>query len=111
MAKVAGTAINPKRFRFVKEFDSALLRCVGANSAQQAGHGKTEENYGGVLAIFLVTPEYLSRTMNVPPPQLKAVRKNVKKLLKKCLIKSNIAVSGIAEKYGELEQLLDSIIK
>ena len=63
--------------------------------------------------MFLVTIEYLSRAFNVPPPKLKTEGDRVKELVKepRVVAKRNISASGISEEYGELEQLIDSIIE
>lgn len=47
---------KPKRFRFLKDFDIALLRCVSSNEERLVAHGKTEEKSSRVLIMFLATP-------------------------------------------------------
>ena len=114
MAATSAPAIaKPKRFRFSTEFDIALLRCISSNGAHLAALGKTEEKFTSVLTTFLATPEFLSRSANVPPFKLKTVRDRFKELVKerRVVVKRKVAASGIAEEHGEMEQLLDSIIE
>ena len=110
MAQAAGTVMKSKRFR---EFDTALMRCVCANSAHLASHVKTEEKFGGELRMFLVTTEYLSRTGDEPPLKLKTVRDRVKELMEErwIMVKRNFTASGFAQEYGELEKFLNSIFE
>ena len=69
------------------------MRCVCPNSAHLDVYGKIEEKYGDVLARLLVTPEYLSRASNVPPPKLKTVRGIVKEMVKVRRVVANLNIA------------------
>eukprot|EP00171_Calliarthron_tuberculosum_P022180 IDg22180t1 len=101
-----------KRFRFNHNFDLALIRCVTVSGAHLAKHGEREEKYAGLLAMFLASREFLEKSEEVPPPKVLTIRERIKVLVKerRAVNKRNIAATGIAEEYGELEQLLDGII-
>ena len=103
---------KPKRFRFSKDFDIALLRSVSSIGAHLAADGKTVERFNSILTMFLVRPEFLSTAANVPPPKLKTVQDRFKELVKerKVAVKRSNAAIVIAEDHEEMEQILDSII-
>ncbi|KAI0560678.1 caldesmon isoform X1 [Gracilaria domingensis] len=100
-----------RRFRFTDTYDLFLLRAVRKEDAHVAKWGHTETAFDKVLQTFLSqvpSPVFLY----TKKPSTKTLVDRFKRLiaLRRSAVKQNESASGIAEVFGEKEELLDDLI-
>lgn len=97
------STIKSKRFRLNKLFDMAFMRCMSASGARIASHGKMEEKFQGMLEMFFAKHKSISKSNEIPPLKTENGTRP--------LYWSSQRTAMQGEECGEIEELIDSIIK
>ncbi|PXF41520.1 hypothetical protein BWQ96_08776 [Gracilariopsis chorda] len=100
-----------KRIRFTEAWDLLLLKAVTASDAHVAPHGKTGKRFEQALKLFLdAAPS--SQLVDITRPVPKTLRDRFTTIVEKrrVEVRGTAAASGIVEKRGQREELLDDVI-
>ncbi|PXF43622.1 hypothetical protein BWQ96_06631 [Gracilariopsis chorda] len=100
-----------KRIRFPEAWDPLLLKAVTASDAHVAPHGETGKRFEQALKLFLdAAPS--SQLVNITHPVPLTLRDRFTTIVEKrrVEVRGTAAASGIVEKRGQREELLDDVI-
>lgn len=101
-----------RRFRFIESYDFFLLRAVCSVDVHLAGRGQSEGLYQKVHERFMdMVPAVVFRHMR--KPSCKTLVDRFKRLVgqRREVVKRTARESGIIERYGEKEVLMDDLIQ
>eukprot|EP00171_Calliarthron_tuberculosum_P011128 IDg11128t1 len=106
-----------KRFRFPLDLDWFFCEPFELFDAHLHKHGEGEVKFGGVLAMFMSSHEYITKADaaqgGLTPPKVNTVWDRFKDIVKECraAVRANATASGISETYDEREQLIHGLIE
>ena len=91
----------------------ALFSAVMLDEVHVTKTSDVEEKFDGAFNMFCASHAVTSKLENeVPKPKLSTIQEHFRKMVRSRRTENriNIVPSGIAKNYGELEQLLDTVI-
>ena len=109
-----GEGLASRRFRFDKETDLVLVNSVLLAGPYMAKPGEVKEKFSGAFKMFCASHVVTKRLDDdVPQPRLTTFQEHYRRPLKnrRASNKGNIATSGIAGVYRELEEVMDKIVE
>ncbi len=105
---------NSRRFRFDRDADVALINAIMLAEVHNAKTGERREEFNSPYNMFCSSPaETCKIERGMPKPKSTTIQEHYRELVKdrRAANRSSIAVSGVAEEYGELEEVLDNVIR
>ena len=102
------------RFRFDKDCDLALVNAVMLADAHVAKRGESMDKFNSAFDMFCASRPVIAKIeRGMPAPAMRSVQEHWRKLIRdrRAANHRNVAASGVAEEYGDLEMTLDKTIE